>query len=200
MTTPADPFADWLAAARTGSTSDLGRALEACRAYLLLIAESELGSTLRPKAGASDIVQESMIDAQTGFAGFQGRTRNEFIAWVTGILRHNLTDLARRYRGRGRAVGRECGLPAVDPPAAGPTASAIYTADEEQLRLRRAIAGLPDEARLVLAWRQHDRLDWATIGDRLGKSADAARKVWFRAVEQLRTSLRPGSDDDRVTT
>jgi RNA polymerase sigma-70 factor (ECF subfamily) len=197
--TPAPPasnvFADWLRAARDGSPADLGRALDACRGYLLLIAEEELGSTLRPKAGASDLVQESLLDAQKGFDRFRGGTRDEFFAWVGQILRRNLADLARRFREADcRAVGREQPLTATACPDTPPNGlddspSAAVTRAEDETRLRSAIARLPDEARLVLAWRQHDRLDWAAIGGRLGKSADAARKAWFRAVERLRAEM-----------
>lgn len=191
---PADTFPDWLRAARSGSQPDLGRALEACRGYLFMIAEAELGSTLRPKAGASDLVQESLLDAQKAFDQFAGSTRADFIAWVGQILRHNLADLARRYRdAECRAVTREQSL-ADDPPPGAPTGgtaspSAIVTRAEDEGRLRAAIARLPDESRLVLAWRQQDRLGWAEIGTRLGKSAEAARKVWFRAVERLREEM-----------
>lgn len=187
-------FRDWLKAARGGAQPELGRILESCRAYLQLIAENELGSTLRPKAGASDLVQESLLDAQRGFERFQGSTREEFLAWVAQILRNNLTDLARRYRTADRrAIGREqplLGEPYAETLTNGqdaPSAQAVRAEDEQ--RLRAAIARLPDEARLVLAWRQHDRLDWAAIGVRLGKSAEAARKVWFRAIERLRAEL-----------
>ena len=189
-----EAFSEWLAAARRGSQDDLGLALEACRGYLLMIAEAELGSTLRPKAGASDLVQESLLDAQRGFGKFAGATREDFHAWVGQILRNNLTDLARRYRSAGRrAIARERPLaagPSTDtPPVSADSPSAAATRAEDEARLRAAMARLPDEARLVLAWRQHDRLEWAEIGVRLGKSAEAARKVWFRAVERLRAEM-----------
>ena len=53
-----------LAAARTGSSEALGQALQACRGYLLLLAERELDPDLRAKGGASDVVQETFLEAQ----------------------------------------------------------------------------------------------------------------------------------------
>src|SRR5262245_10155176 len=44
-----------LDAARAGSVDALGQLLEACRAYLLLIAEHELHHSLQAKGGASDL-------------------------------------------------------------------------------------------------------------------------------------------------
>jgi RNA polymerase sigma-70 factor (ECF subfamily) len=138
-----------------------------------------------------------LLDAQKGFGRFEGTTREDFYAWVGQILRHNLADLARRYRNAGRrAVARErslaAGPPADTPAVSADSPSAAVTRAEDEARLRAAMARLPDEARLVLAWRQHDRLGWAEVGARLGKSAEAARKVWFRAVERLRTEMGAG--------
>lgn len=190
----AQDFAQWLASARAGSQLDLGKALDACRTYLLLIAEAELGSTLRPKAGASDLVQESLLDAQQGFQHFQGATSEEFYLWISSILRNNLLDLARRYRSTGRrAIDREQSMPSQEHGnlslSSGPSPSTMVTKAEDSARLHSAIAQLPNDARRVLTLRQSERLSWQEIGDRLGKSAEAVRKIWFRAIERLRVEL-----------
>ena len=52
-----------LVAARRGSREALGNALEACRRYLLAIASRELDPDLRGKGGASDLVQETFLEA-----------------------------------------------------------------------------------------------------------------------------------------
>jgi RNA polymerase sigma-70 factor (ECF subfamily) len=49
--------AQWLPAARAGSREALGEVLEACRGYLLLLAQEELDPALQAKGGASDLVQ-----------------------------------------------------------------------------------------------------------------------------------------------
>src|SRR5262245_22320921 len=59
MADPGNDLAQQLAAARTGSPEALGAALEACRLYLLGIADRELDGELRAKGGASDLVQET---------------------------------------------------------------------------------------------------------------------------------------------
>ena len=66
------PVPAWLAAARGGSSDALGQALEACRGYLLTIAQHELDPGLRAKAAASDLVQETFLKAQLHFSDFQG--------------------------------------------------------------------------------------------------------------------------------
>src|SRR6516164_8048548 len=101
-----------LSAARTGSAEALGEALEACRGYLLLIARRELGPDLQAKAGASDLVQQTFLEAQRDFAGFHGDTKAELLAWLRRLLLNNLANFARDYRETAkRHIGREVRLP-----------------------------------------------------------------------------------------
>ena len=81
----AEPVTDcgrWLPEARAGSHEALGQALEACRAYLLLIANQQIDPHLRAKGGASDLVQETFLEAQRDFTHFQGDGIEQFQAWL----------------------------------------------------------------------------------------------------------------------
>src|SRR5262245_25812028 len=98
MTDPSADVGRWLAEARGGCNDALGQALEACRAYLLLIAEEELDPELRRKGGASDLVQETFLEAQRDFLRFQGATPEEWRAWLRRLLLNNVTDFGRRFR------------------------------------------------------------------------------------------------------
>jgi RNA polymerase sigma-70 factor (ECF subfamily) len=107
---PNDPT-DRLAAARAGSQEALGEALEACRHYLLLIADRELDPDLRAKGGASDLVQETFLEAHRDFPRFEGKTESELLAWLRQLLLHNLSNFTRRYRATAkREVTREIPL------------------------------------------------------------------------------------------
>ena len=88
----------WLFAARQGSPEALGEALEACRAYLLVIANRELDPRLNAKGGASDLVQETFLEAQRDLAGFHGSSEAEWRGWLRQMLVHNLANFVRRYR------------------------------------------------------------------------------------------------------
>src|SRR4026208_2296148 len=95
-----DPQVDcWLASARAGSADALGQALEACRVYLTLVAEREMDPLLRSKEGASDLVQETFMEAQRAFARFHSGSKEEFLAWLRTLLLNNVADSRRRYRG-----------------------------------------------------------------------------------------------------
>src|SRR5262245_24160506 len=102
---------DWLSAARTGNQDALGQVLQACRAYLLLVAERELDPHLQAKGGASDLVQETLMDAVRAFGTFHGNSEEELRRWLRRLLLNNLVSFARRYRGADkRQVRREVGL------------------------------------------------------------------------------------------
>src|SRR5262249_55874289 len=145
-----------LDAARTGSRDAMGRVLETYRAYLLLVADRELDPKLQAKGGASDLVQETFMEAQRDFGRFHGTTDGELRAWLRQLLLHNVANFARRYRGTGkRQVDREVGLagdgPLPDPaavlPAGTPTPSAWAMAGEQDAELHRALELLPEDYR-----------------------------------------------------
>jgi RNA polymerase sigma-70 factor (ECF subfamily) len=190
-----DLITELLRAARAGSRSALGRALEACRPLLLKIAEDDLPPELRGKVGASDLVQESMADAVRGFAGFVGGTEDEWRAWLGQVLRNNLRDCVRHYcdaekrdvrREVPLAQGSASSLRGRIPPLADPhrPEDPLQTT-EETVRLEQALAQLSEDQQQVLRLRNQERLPFEEIGQRLGKSANAARKLWARAVERL---------------
>jgi RNA polymerase sigma-70 factor (ECF subfamily) len=180
--------------ARAGSTRALGEVLEACRLYMLGIAERELDPLLRAKAGASDLVQQTFLEAQRDFGQFHGGTEDELLAWLRRLLLNNLANFARQYRGtHKRAVNREVRLPGqniestsgANIAGAEPTPSSAFQRDEQYEALSRALARLPDEYRQVIAWRYEEDLSFDEIGARLGRTANAARKLWVRAIERL---------------
>lgn len=187
-----------LEAARTGSRDALGRVLDSYRAYLLLIADRELDKKLQAKGGASDLVQETFLEAQRDFEGFHGNSDGELRAWLRQLLLHNLANWARRYRDAAkRQLDREVGLPlgggsstgAGDVKSPMPTPSGWAMAGEQDLELQHAIDRLPEDYRRVLEMRYRDELSFDTIAEQMQRSAGAARKLWLRAVERLREEL-----------
>jgi RNA polymerase sigma-70 factor (ECF subfamily) len=72
---------------------------EAYRAYLRVLARTLLHSPgpLRGKVDASDIVQDTLLQAHLAFEQFRGGTRQELAAWLRRILANKLADAARHY-------------------------------------------------------------------------------------------------------
>jgi RNA polymerase sigma-70 factor, ECF subfamily len=196
MSSPADSIAQQLALARSGSRSALGEALEACRGYLLHIARQQLDADLRAKAGASDLVQETFLEAQRDFAQFHGGTETELLAWLRQLLLHNIANFVRHYRTTAkRAVGREVNLRGATDrssadglaglPGLSPSPSAQVQAQETLEQMQQALARLPEDYQEVIRLRNQARLPFDEIGKKMLRSADAARRLWSRAIERL---------------
>ncbi len=205
MTEPSDDDSRLLAAARAGSREAMGRALEDCRRYLLAIAERQLEPDLRAKGGASDLVQETFLEAQRDFAQFEGSSPDALRAWLRQVLLHNVGAFTRRYRTTSkREVARELTLGAdgswagIERVPAGSTLSpsGVAIEHEQALALRRALERLPEEYRLVVMLRFEQGRSFEEIGRLTERSPDAARKVWSRAMERLRQEWE-GSRDPR---
>ena len=60
--------------------------------------------------------------------------------------------------------------------------------------LMAALGRIPEDYRRVVVWYQYDRLTFKEIGRRLERSAEAARKLWSRALIRLTEELGPAHD------
>jgi RNA polymerase sigma-70 factor (ECF subfamily) len=196
MAEPANEFAGWLAEARAGSPEALGRVLEACRGYLLLVAEEDLDPGLRAKGGASDLVQQTFLEAQGDFDRFRGGSEDELLAWLRHLLRNNLIDFTRQYRATAkRGVDREVPLTGDDStsreavPTDTPSPSGYAMARERDDALRAALDRLPEDYRAILRLRYDDGLGFDEIAARMGRTPEAARKLWARAVARLQQEM-----------
>jgi len=188
----------WLSAARDGSENAMGQMLESCRGYLLLIARQELDPALVPKGSASDLVQETLLDALRGFRQFQGHTEAELLGWLRKLLLNNLASFARRYRGtEKRQLAREAHLasPGSSVPNPGEPRGSIPSPSDQAMQreeaeaLETAIARLPEDYQQVLTLRYLEDRSFEEIGEQMQRSANAVRKLWTRAVERLQREL-----------
>lgn len=155
----------------------------------------ELDPELRGKGGASDLVQETFLEAQRDFGRFQGTSPDEWRAWLRRLLLNNLADFTRHFRGTAkRAAAREVALDDSDGPARDLEADDTPAGDraaawEQTEEFRVALARLPDDYREVILLRYQDQLSFEEIGSRLGRTANAARMLWLRAIERLKKEM-----------
>jgi RNA polymerase sigma-70 factor (ECF subfamily) len=192
--------ADWIDAARRGDAAALGRALEAFREYLTLVASRGIGPGLATKAGASDLVQETFLAAQRGIEGFRGSTQSEWRAWLETILINQLANFRRSYLDT-RKRRTECslspgelgGLEGILPDSITPPSRQVQRQERDEA-IEEAVSRLPEHYREVIRWHHDDGLTFELIGRRLGISADGARKLWGRALVCLKQELGPGHD------
>lgn len=178
-----------------------------CRTYLLLIANQELDAELRSQGAPSDLVQQTLLQARQHLGRFRGSSARELRAWLRRILWNELRSWRRRSRRRCAAEDYQSEASAVPAPAEPidsrwwshlpgeePTPSRVAVADESQRRLVRALAALPEVYRQVVWLRYWQRLSFDEIGQAIERSGEAARKLWFRAVEELKAELEQPDD------
>ena len=185
-----------LTAARAGCKESLGATLEACRLYLLWVARRELDPGLRAKVGASDLVQDTLLEVYRDFQRFAGESEAELLAWLRRLLRNNILNAARTYRGTAkRDLGREQSLEALcgeggDRGFVGRDADPAQEVarGEEAGLLREAVAQLPPELGEVLHLWNEGR-SFEEVARLTGRPASTVRTRWLRAVQHLQRTL-----------
>jgi len=192
-------LADLLARARRGENQALGKLLELYRNYLTLLARSHIQQKLQAKAGASDLVQETFVEAQRSFAQFQGTCERELMQWLRSILAHRIARLVRHYRTQRRDVRLEQQLSlALDESslaleraleAEQTTPSQAAARRENAVVLADALERLPEAYREVLTLRHLEGLRLDEVARRMGRTVDSVKNLWSRALGELRRNL-----------
>jgi RNA polymerase sigma-70 factor (ECF subfamily) len=188
---------DW----RNGSDEALGQLLISCERCLLLLARQHLEPELQAKGDASDLVQETFLEAQRDLHTFRGTTEAELLAWLQKILANNVANFHRCYqqvakRHTGREMTFESSLwggrrrPLIASDSTSPSGRAARV--EEAQILNRALEELPNDYRQVVQLRHQQQLTFKEIGARMNRSTDAARMLWGRAFERLAAILENG--------
>jgi RNA polymerase sigma-70 factor, ECF subfamily len=191
---------DLIALAREGDESALGKLLAVYRGYLVALAQSHVGRRLQAKADASDLVQDTFLEAHRRLRSFRGTTEAEFSGWLRAILAGLIANHVRHYLGAKRrdarlerawVLEREDASDAIDRgvPAdiASPSKQAV--ARESTARLARALDRLPAHYRHVILLRHFDGLPFAEVAARMERSVESVEKLWVRALAQLRQVL-----------
>ncbi|TWU08701.1 ECF RNA polymerase sigma factor SigR [Symmachiella macrocystis] len=187
-----------ISAARKGDAAALGALLQACRYYLRYIAQEELGRDLQAKEDASDLVQVTMLKAQSKFQEFQGGDHEALRQWLRKILLNSLKDFYRKYKGaERRTVNKEVQLDNSSQRirleeliADDLTPSKVIMNDEREAALTKALERLPEDQRRVIYLRSRKHMGYSEISKIMDRSAEAARQLWIRAVEGLAAELR----------
>jgi RNA polymerase sigma-70 factor, ECF subfamily len=202
--TPPDPTLEpLLVQARTGDQAALGRLLELYRNYLRLMARSLIHRPLQVRLDASDLVQETFLKAHREFRQFLGSGERELVAWLRQILVRTLSNQAKHHLARGRDQRRQESLDVLldrsslaiqeqlADSVASPSAHAVRR--EQAVLLADALARLPADYREVFILRNLEQVPVDEIAARMGRSPNAVRKLWSRAMVALKQALEAES-------
>jgi RNA polymerase sigma-70 factor (ECF subfamily) len=188
--------------ARDGDDAARDELFRRCRNYVGLVARAHVEHSLRRKVDASDLVQQTLLEAHRGFAGFRGQTADEWLAWLRRILVHNAADCVRHYRQTDKRqqrrevplrTGRADDSAAVgwEPADPGESPSQLVMRMERDLEIADSIAGLSEDHREVIVLRSLERLPFDEVARRMRRSRPAVQMLWTRAVRSLQQILEP---------
>ncbi len=175
------------------AASERDELLRDCRQYLQKMANADFDERLRQKIDPSDLVQSALLQGTAHFGSFRGKTREDLFGWLAEVMRNEIRMARRRFlKTQQRNVAREVH---VEHPSWLPTSAEKSTPSQQMMRaeehdqLMRAIDQLPIDYQTVLRLRNWRRLPFIDIGEQMGRSEDAATKLWGRAVLALQKQL-----------
>jgi len=200
-----EPAHERLTRARGGDARALEELLGLYRNYLRLLARGQIGAVLGRRLEASDLVQDTLLEAYRDFARFQGTSERELVAWLRRILVRNLADQARHFEAQKRGFQEQESLEALldrsslavhKALAEGILSPSALAAKREQaVLLADALEKLPEDYREVLILRHLERLSFEEVAARLGRTNGAVRKIWTRALVKLRLLLKAAGQE-----
>ena len=195
------PFDARLSIAREADEGVRHSLLETYRNYLLLLARIQSDPLLRGRVGDSDIVQETLIQANRDFEAFRGANEAELVGWLRAIMSKKRALIARQHFG---TAARDPRLEVqvqddMDQSsqrleqaffACGPSPSQHADQRERAVLLADALAALPEDYREVVVLHHIKGYPLSEVAQAMGRSLDSVKKLWARAMIQLRTSLK----------
>ena len=175
--------------------------LNSFRPYLTVLVRGQIPVDLRARLDASDIVQETLLEAFRKKDQYRGTDDPKQIAgWLRQILSCNWIDAIRAQRRDSRDVGREQSLAqAIDESSLGleqllameqSTPSQIIEKRFRALRVARAFDDLPKHQRDAVMLRYFQRASLEQIAEQMNKTKPAVAGLLKRGLESLRQSLR----------
>ena len=188
--------------AQAANTS--GPQVERFREYLCVLARAHVHPRHPSTIEASDLVQQTLLEACQQQHQFRGQSDAELAAWLKQILTHNLADALRGCERAKRDVRRERSLEgtiedsfsrAEDWLAAiqsSPSQQAIRI--EELLRLADGLAQLPDDQRESVVLHHLQGWSLAQLAEHLQRTESAAAGLLHRGLKKLRELMDEGSE------
>jgi RNA polymerase sigma-70 factor (ECF subfamily) len=180
--------------------------LERWRPYLQTLARMQIEHKFQAKIDASDIVQQTMLEAHLAQAQFRGGNEEELRGWLRRIMARNLADEMRKFRRDKRDAGLEQSLQAALTQSSVCLERCLAADDslpdhramrnEQLAQLAEAIESLPDDQRNAVILHHLQRQSAAEIAAAMGRTEVAVAGLLRRGMKQLRERLAVGDKSE----
>jgi RNA polymerase sigma-70 factor (ECF subfamily) len=178
--------------------------LERFTDYLRVLARLQIDSRLQAKLDASDIVQQTLLQAHEHRDQFRGQSEAELAGWLRTILGNVLAGSIRRFAADARDLARERSLQDslaessariegwLAAEQSSPSERVMRV--EELIRLAGALSRLPAEQREVVELHHLKGMQVAEIAEATGRTKPAVMGLLFRGLKRLREILAEASE------
>jgi RNA polymerase sigma-70 factor (ECF subfamily) len=157
---------------------------------LLSFIRLKMGRSLRARLESRDILQATFLKSFEHLDDFDGLNGRSLLGWMMRIAEHEIHDRADFHTRQQRDARREDDM-GDHPDIVARTRSALsrLILDERAERVEHALASLTEPHRQVILLRSFEELSFPEIAGRLGKSEDASRMLFARAMTALTLAL-----------
>lgn len=164
--------------------------------YLRMLARTQMRRAYQSKVGASDMVQQAMLQAVQGIDGFRGNSEAEFRGWLRQILAHHLCHLDRdMHRGK-RDVRREQSMEQklaqssmrLEGMLAGDQATPSQHAmvGEHVIQLAEAVESLPPDQANAIRLHYLEGMKLSEVAEALEKTTGSVAGLLHRGMKTMR--------------
>jgi RNA polymerase sigma-70 factor (ECF subfamily) len=174
----------------------LAEAFEHFRPRLRRMVDLRMDARLAGRLDASDIVQETYLDAAKQLRPYLERPEVSVFVWLRRLAWERMVSLSRRHlKAQKRDIHRELSLPEESSILLarslleGESPSEKMALEELRDEVRRAVARLPETDREAILLRHFEGLTNKEIAEALGISEPAATMRYGRALLRLKALL-----------
>lgn len=172
-------------------------ALEEYREYLKVLARVQLHPRMQGQLDASDIVQQTLLQAHLKHDQFRGSSDQELRGWLRSILARKLVDAARVHRrGQGDAIRSiESSLDQSSARLEGLLVSEQSSPSQKAMKaeqlaaLAACLLQLPDDQRTAVELRYLRGLSVAAVAEQMGRAPVSVTGLLYRGTRALRSMM-----------
>jgi RNA polymerase sigma-70 factor (ECF subfamily) len=165
-------------------------------AIAIAIMSADAGTVMGPSPRLV-IAMAEFRKGQRHFGQFRGTTEEELVVWLRQILATTLANLVRHHYGTQRrdlrlerelAAELDQSSQVLRLEAQGSSPSQRVARREQAVVLAEMLGRLPEDYREVVILRHLEGLSFPQVAGRMGRTVDSVKKLWARALAQLRDS------------